>query len=65
MDFATYRHQLDQVYRKDAASEAAEKVLLHLLGRAGFDHWWASMDSETQSDVRQSLATVLLPYVRT
>lgn len=39
----------------ERAEEAVDAVLDNLLGRRGFDYWWDDIDSEIQSEIRESL----------
>lgn len=38
---------------------AAERVVLELLGRGGFDSWWYDIDRETREEIKSALAKTI------
>lgn len=38
---------------------AAERVVLELLGRGGFDAWWYDIERETREEIKEALAKTI------
>jgi hypothetical protein len=47
-----------------AAQTCVDAVLGDLMARAGFESWWEDIDSDTQQEIRESLASAIRAAAR-
>jgi hypothetical protein len=49
--------------RREVASELVEAIINDMTGRSGGDHWWDSIDAETQAEIRAKWAAIIKPHL--